>query len=167
MRLLATIVLTILLLGGTWLFVDFDSRVKPKASNVEYADALAETSIEIVRNFDLAGDADFGEEPLVVTLVSKVPVPNMNETLKADKLIEIPLDGVKEGKNSVTVFANVAPPDDFGDSGTTLNTMLVKVLYDNNEIARGVFASDDDFDSTLGGEVSFFIQASTDKGHAH
>lgn len=167
MRLLATIVLSILLLGGTWLFVDIDNRVKRKPSDVTSADANAKTTIEIVRNFNCSGNADFKEDALKVTFVDAVAYRSSQETLAASEQIRFDLDGVKEGKNSVAVFANIAPSDDFGDSGPTLNTMLVKVLYDEKEISRGVFASDDDFDPTIGGEVSFFVQGSSDDGHAH
>ena len=168
MRLLATIVLSILLLGGTWLFIEFDSRAKPKPSNVTHADALAKTTIEIVRNFDCAGNADFKEDAIRVTLVEDIAFSSQAEKLAATEPVNFPLKGVKQGKNSITVFGNIAPADDFGDAGPTLNTMLVKVMYDSKEIAREVFASDDDFDSTIGGEVSFFIQpVAADDDHAH
>jgi len=168
MRLLATIVLSIVLLGGTWLFVDIDSKIKRKPPEATFATASAETTIQIVRNFDCEGNADFGDDAIKASFVGKAVYKNEAAIVAADEPISFVLQGVEVGKNSITVFANAAISDDFGDSGPKLKSMLVKVLYDNRELTREVFASDDDFNMTVGGEVSFFIEGSREvHDHAH
>ncbi len=168
MRLLATIVLSIIILGGTWLFIDIDSNVRRKPPEVEFASAAAETTIRIVRNFDCQGNADFREDAIKVSFGGNVAYNSQKDLLPAAEPIEFSLEGVEVGRNSFTVFANPAVADDFGDSGPALKAMLVKVLYGGREIAREVFASDDEFDATVGGEVPFFIEGTPEgEGNLH
>ena len=63
------------------------------------------------------------------------------------------------------MFANAISPDSFGDDGPPLRAMLVRVKYDDDVIAEGVFHTDG-FAPSIGGDVSFEI-SSTDSNDEH
>ncbi len=166
MRLFATILIAVLIIGGTWMFVNVESNIKRQASTVVFHEAKAKTSIEILRSFDCKSNVDFDQFALSVKFEGNVIHQNREPKLPASTTVAFDLDEVKEGKNSISVYANVAQERGFGDSAPTLKTMLIKVLYDSKEISREVFVSDDDF-SRIGGDVLFFVPFSDHQGHAH
>lgn len=167
MRLLSTIVLCILIVGGTWAYVEIDNGIKRDASSVNYAKAEGVTKVVIVRTFECFDNSSFGEPALKVTLGGEDVLVNKSETISPDELIEFELDNVEQLENSLTVYANATSPDSFGGDAPPLRAMLVTVTYDNNIVAEKIFHADANAIS-LGGDVVFSVPASdAHEGHSH
>ncbi len=158
MRLLFTIILCVLIIGGTWAYVDFDNGIRYASSDIDYGEAEGKTIVQIDRTFECFGDADFEEPAIKVSFGGKNVFLNEANSIPSDEPIEFELANVENQKNTLTVFANAISPDSFGDDGPALRAMVVRVKYDDDVIAEKVFHADGSAPS-LGGDVSFEIPA--------
>jgi hypothetical protein len=165
MRLLSTIILCILIVGGTWTYLEFDEGIKREAAKVLYAKATGTTTVEIERTFECFGDSLFGEPALKVTFGGKDVLVNSSKVIPTSEPIQFELNDVEESQNSLTVYANATSPDSFGEDAPRLRAMLVRIMYDNRLVASKVFHADSNAIS-LGGDVAFEIPA-TDKTEDH
>lgn len=156
MRLLFTIILSVLIIGGTWAYIDFDNRIKFDASDIDYGEAEGKTTIHIDRTFECFGDADFEEPAIKVTFGGNEVYLNEADSIPANERIEFELTNVENEKNALTVFANATSPDSFSDDSTALRAMVVRVRYDDDVIAEKVFHASGS-EPSLGGDVSFEI----------
>jgi hypothetical protein len=156
MRLVSTIILCLLIIGGTWAYIDFDNGIKFAASDIEYGEATGTTTIQIERTFECFGNADFEEPAIKVTFGGNDVFLNESESILPEERIEFELANVENEKNAVTVYANATSPDSFGDDGPALRAMVVRVRYDDDVIAEKVFHANGS-EPSLGGDVSFEI----------
>ena len=159
MRLLFTIILCTLIIGGTWAYIDFDNGIRFAASEVNYGKAEGKTTIEVDRTFECFGNAEFEEPAIKVSFGGKVVFLNDADSVAADEPIAFELLDVENELNTLTVFANPISPDSFGDDGPALRAMLARVKYDGVVIAEKLFHADGSA-SSLGGDITFEIPAS-------
>lgn len=165
MRLLSTVILCLLIVGGTWIYLDIDKQFKQEAAEVLYAKATGTTLVSIERTFECFGNPDFREPAIRVQFGGEDVFLNESESIAADETVEFELLDVEELENTLTVFANATSPDSFGDDAPPLRAMLVRVHYEDQVIAEKVFHADESAIS-LGGDVNFQIPAS-EKDHDH
>lgn len=167
MRLISTVLLCLLIIGGTWIYTRIDSNFKRDAVEVLYADASGITSVTIERSFECFGDPDFKEPAIRVRFQGQDAFTDGSKVLAPETPIEFELEGVEVLGNVITVSANVISPDSFGDAPAGLRAMLVKVHYDKKLIAEEMFYADGTGIS-IDGEVTFQIpQTEDDHGHVH
>lgn len=183
MRLLFTVLIVALIGGGTWAYVEFDNRIDRSASNIIFADADGEVTVDIRRTFDCYGDPDFEEDAIRVTYVNEVVFRSNAAKVPASEIISFAFAGAAVEQNSLTVFANTISPDagflddefsddTFSDSENStakasLIAMQVTVSYGGDVIAEKVF-HDDGSGISIGGAVDFVIpEIQIDDRHNH
>lgn len=167
MRLISTILLCLLIVGGTWTYIQFDKGIKREAQDVLYAKAEGKTTVSIDRTFECFGSKDFHEPAIKVTFGGKDIFVNEADSILPAEPIEFELHDVEQLENTLTVFANATSPDSFGDDAPPLRAMMVKVMYDDDVVAEKVFHADSEAIS-LGGDISFAIPTDDPHdGHVH
>ena len=167
MRLIATVLLCLLIIGGTWIYTSIDNAFKREAAQVLYPEASGETRVSIERTFECYGDATFEEPAIQVHFQGEDVFVDQSEVLSSSTPIEFELQRVEVLENSFSVSANVVSPDSFGDSETALRAMLVKVHHNEKLIAEKMFHADGAAISIVG-EVGFSIpQPASQNGHDH
>jgi len=167
MRLISTLLLCLLIVGGTWTYIQFDNGIKRAAQEVLYAKAEGKTTVSIDRTFECFGSKDFHEPAIKVTFGGKDVFVDEADSILPTESVEFELEGVEELENTLTIFANATSPDSFGDDALPLRAMVVKVKYDDDVIAEKMFHADSEALS-LGGDITFSIPAAdSHDGHAH
>lgn len=165
MRLVSTLILCLLIVGGTWTYVQVDNGIKQTANEVHYAKAGGKTIVSIDRTFECFGSKDFQEPAIKVTFGGEDVFLNEADSILPSEPVEFELEGVEQLENTVTIFANATSPDSFGDDAPPLRAMLVTIRYDDNVVAEKLFHADENAIS-LGGDVTFAI-AADDSDHGH
>ncbi|QEG21248.1 hypothetical protein [Mariniblastus fucicola] len=167
MRLVLTVVLCLLIIGGTWTYISIDSGIKKAASEVLYTQASGKTIVSIDRTFECFGNADFEEPAIKVTFGGEDVFLDQSESIPPEQSVQFELENVEQLDNTLTVFANAVSPDSFGDDAPPLRAMLVQISYDDQVVAEKMFHADS-LAVSLGGDVSFSIPASdSHEGHGH
>lgn len=167
MRLISTVLLCLLIVGGAWAYIRYDNSIKRAAKEVLYAKAEGKTTITIDRTFQCFGSKDFHEPAIKATFGGMDVFVNESDSIPPSEAVEFELEGVEELQNTLTVFANATSPDSFGDDAPPLRAMVVKVKYDDDVIAEKVFHAGSEAIS-LGGDVTFAIPSDkSHEGHAH
>ena len=167
MRLISTIILCLVILGGTWAYIQFDESVKREANEVLYAIAEGKTTVSIDRTFECFGSKAFNEPAIKVNFGGEDIFVDEADSILPAQPIEFELADVEELQNTLTVYANATSPDSFGDDAPPLRAMVVKIKYDDNVIAEKMFHADSEAIS-LGGDITFAIPAKdSHDGHAH
>lgn len=158
MRLIFTFILCLLIVGGTWIYIQLDNNIKREAQEVLYAKAEGKTTVSIDRTFECFGNSDFKEPAIKVTFGGEDVLVNEADSIPPTAPIKFELENVEQLENTLTVFANATSPDSFGDDAPPLRAMVVKVMYDEDVIAEKVFHADSEAIS-LGGDITFAIPA--------
>ena len=167
MRLISTIILCLVIVGGTWAYIQFDEAVKREADEVHYAKAEGKTTVSIDRTFECFGSKDFNEPAIKVTFGGDDVFVNEADSIPPAESIEFELENVEQLGNTLTIFANATSPDSFGGDAPPLRAMVVKVKYDDDVVAEKVFHADSEAIS-LGGDITFTIPSDdSHDGHAH
>ena len=167
MRLISTIILCLVILGGTWAYIQFDESVKREANEVLYANAEGKTTVSIDRTFECFGSKAFNEPAIKVTFGGEDIFVDEADSILPAQPIEFELEDVEELQNTLTVYANATSPDSFGDDAPPLRAMVVKIKYDDDVIAEKMFHADSEA-IFLGGDITFAIPAKdSHDGHAH
>ena len=167
MRLLATFVLCLVIVGGTWSYIQFDNSIKQAANKVLYAQAEGKTTVTIDRTFECFGSKDFDEPAIKATFGGKDVFLNEADSIAPAEPVEFELEDVEQLENTLTIFANATSPDSFGDDAPPLRAMVVTIKYDDDIVAEKIFHAGSEAIS-LGGDVTFAIPTDdTHDGHAH
>jgi len=166
MRLISTLLICLFLVGGTWIYLGIDSRIKKEAAEVLYAKASGKTTVSIERTFACFGDEEFGEPAIVVKFGGQKVYVNAAGTIKPTEQVEFELSDVEELENTITVTANATDPDSFGDDVPPLRAMIVRVNYSDKLVAEQIFHADASAIS-LSGDVTFQIPEEEEDGHTH
>ena len=167
MRLISTIILCLVILGGTWAYIQFDESVKREANEVLYAIAEGKTTVSIDRTFECFGSKAFNEPAIKVTFGGEDIFVDEADSILPAQPIEFELADVEELQNTLTVYANATSPDSFGDDAPPLRAMVVKIKYDDDVIAEKMFHADSEA-IFLGGDITFATPAKdSHDGHAH
>jgi hypothetical protein len=165
MRLVSTILLCLLLVGGTWIYLNIDSQIKIEAAEVHYKKASGKAIVSITRTFECFGDEQFHEPAIHATFGSEVVYSNESTLIPASEPVEFELEGVEELENSINVTANATDPNSFGDDAPPLRAMVVKVTYNDKPVAEEIFYGDANA-IAISGDVAFKIPREDD-GHDH
>ena len=88
MRLLSTIILCTLIIGGTWAYIDFDKGIRFAASEVDYGKAERKTMVKIDRTFECFGNADFEQPAITVTFGGKTVFLNESDSVPITEPVE-------------------------------------------------------------------------------
>ena len=167
MHLISTVLLCLLIIGGTWAYVRYDNGIKRAANEVLYAKAQGKTTVSIDRTFECFGNKKFKEPAIKATFGGKDVFVNDSDSIPPARPVEFELEDVEELQNTLTIYANATSPDSFGDVAPPLRAMIVRVKYDDDVIAEKVFHADSEA-IDLGGDITFAIPADeSHDGHAH
>jgi len=165
MRLISTMLLCLLIVGGTWIYLDIDKSFKREAVEKLYAQATGKTTVSIQRTFECFGDAAYQEPAIRVKFAGEDVFQDPSDVLSPATPIEFELKGVEVLENTLTVSANATSPDAFGDVAPALRAMVVRVFHDDHLVAEKMFHADANAIS-LDGDVTFNIPESHDE-HTH
>ncbi len=166
MRLISTLLLCLLIVGGTWTYLNIDKEFKREAAEVLYDKASGITLVSIDRTFECFGNPDFEEPAIRVRFGGEDVFLDQSESIKPEKSVEFELEGVEELENTLTVFANATSPESFGDDAPPLRAMVVRVHYDDRLIAEQFFHAEAS-EISLGGDVNFSIPSTKEEDHDH
>lgn len=167
MRLISTVLLCLLIVGGTWIYLGIDNSFKREAAEKLYDKAAGKTTVSIERTFECYGNADFNEAAIQVKFAGEDVFVDESNVLSPSTPIEFELKDVEVLENTITVSANATSPDSFGDSVPPLRAMVVKVMHDRRLVAEQMFHIDSNAFS-VGGDVNFTVpELNKKQGHAH
>lgn len=107
MRPVLTLIIAVSLLSGIYAYTQFADQVRPL--QVEYNPEFAETpfSIRLSRTFDCEGNVEFGLGASLLVLFKDKKVLERTDLVVASETIEIELEDVEVGRNSVYFEANL------------------------------------------------------------
>jgi hypothetical protein len=151
-----TLLLIVFIVGGTWAFVDFDSRIDRSASETVSKKTDGKVTVEIRRTFDCFGDPEWSEDAIRVSFVDEVVFSSDAKKIPASETITFEFSEAEIEENSLTVYANpISPDDDFSETAA-LRAMTVELIYAGKLIAKEIF-QDDGSGFSVGGVVEFAI----------
>jgi hypothetical protein len=158
MRPIYTIILTLLLIGGTYAYIQFAESVRRPPNESFYKTAEGVVSVEIRRSFDCFANPDFEIDAIKVDFKNETIMRIQNDLPATEELVIDSLAGVEEGENEITVFGNSESEDAFlsDEPAPSLRALLVRVLYDDNVVAERQFFAESN-ETWVGGSVGFKV----------
>ncbi len=136
MRLLLATMLTIVLLGGTYLYTSFADSVQREPVELEVAMDAGIWRVEVVRSFDCVPDPDLGAPSLTVQYKGN-EVFRSDKPVPAQKKVVIEnLASVEQGDNELFVQAHLASLEDFDFESNFARAMKVMVFRDVQLVAE-------------------------------
>ena len=166
MRVFFAILISLLLIGGTFAYTKFAESVRPEPLEIKENFAQQDYHIQIFRTFDSEGDPDFDVASISVLFRGET-IFESTEPIPATEVIEIKsLSNVVVEGNEVFVTANVKSNDDDWDSEPKMQqAMRIVILEGESIIAENSFWLDPGNDS-VAGTVSFKAQSHSED-HDH
>lgn len=147
MRPLLALLLSVGLMGGTAVYLDFARRVRPPVVTAIVKQSQDKVRVIIQRTFDAVPDPLAELDALDVRLEGR-SVFLSQEPVSQDESIEFDIEeGLKQGPNEITIIAN----RDFLE--TSLAAMHVEVLLDGKSIASATLVNEPDLPEISGSVV--------------
>jgi len=172
MRSIYTLLIAILLIGGTYAYIQFAESVRRPPSEITFKQAAGITSVEIRRSFDCFANPDFDVDAVKIEFNGQAILSFTEDLPASEELIIESLAGVEEGENEIIVYGNSESADAFlsEETAPTLLALMVRVKFDDDVIAEKQFVSEAN-ESWVGGMVSFKVPKTTEDsnqgGHQH
>lgn len=107
MRPVLAFLITVLMIGGVYGYINFARSVRRPPIEIEIDFAEGEYSVEVERTFECVGDPILGTESLKVMFKGE-KVYAKTEPIPSDELVVVrPLERVETGENEIYVSANM------------------------------------------------------------
>lgn len=143
MRIFISILLTLSLIGATFLYSNFAAGIRPTPIEINVEMDHGQWKVLIDRTFDCVPDLEMGADAISVQLKGN-DLFRKSETIKAAETLAIQeIDGIEEGANEIFVEANfLSVSNNDVDSTQQRRAMRVRIFRDLELVADQTFWSE-------------------------
>lgn len=132
MRVVGAILLTFVLLAGTYFYTSFADSVRREPVQLEQKLDTGKWRVEIFRTFDCIPDPDALTDSLLVQLQGKSIFVRKDPVLKSEPIAIHEIAKIEQGSNELYVSANLATLDDFEFAADENSEAMKVVVYRGN-----------------------------------